>query len=63
MKCRSCAADIAEKAIVCYRCGTPTAEPGAAMPAGRPSGRPGWLLAGIAAAILLVLIAWAVWIR
>ena len=27
MTCRSCGADIADKAIVCYRCGTPTAEP------------------------------------
>ena len=26
MKCRQCSAEIAEKAIVCYRCGTPTAE-------------------------------------
>lgn len=25
MTCRSCGAVIAEKAIVCYRCGTPTA--------------------------------------
>jgi hypothetical protein len=27
VKCRSCGAEIAEKAIVCYRCGTPTADP------------------------------------
>jgi hypothetical protein len=26
MKCRSCHAEIADKAIVCYRCGTPTAD-------------------------------------
>ena len=26
MKCRNCSAEIAPKAIVCYRCGTPTAE-------------------------------------
>jgi hypothetical protein len=26
MKCRACGAEIAEKAIVCYRCGAPTAE-------------------------------------
>jgi uncharacterized RDD family membrane protein YckC len=24
--CRQCAAEIADKAIVCYRCGTPTAD-------------------------------------
>ena len=27
MKCHSCAAEIADKAIVCYRCGTATTEP------------------------------------
>lgn len=27
MTCRSCGTDIAEKAILCYRCGAPTAEP------------------------------------
>ena len=26
VKCRTCGAEIAEKAIVCYRCGTPTAD-------------------------------------
>ena len=40
MKCRKCAAEIAEKAIVCYRCGTPTADlpevpRGTSAPAGR----------------------------
>jgi predicted amidophosphoribosyltransferase len=27
VKCRSCNADIDAKAIVCYRCGAPTADP------------------------------------
>jgi hypothetical protein len=27
MKCTRCQAEIADKAIVCYRCGTPTAIP------------------------------------
>ncbi len=27
MICRSCGTEIADKAIVCYRCGAPTAEP------------------------------------
>ncbi|HUL75268.1 MAG TPA: hypothetical protein VLT86_19295 [Vicinamibacterales bacterium] len=38
MTCRQCGAEIAEKAIVCYRCGTPTAAPAApktAAPAAR----------------------------
>jgi uncharacterized membrane protein YvbJ len=26
MKCRNCGAEIAEKALICYRCGTPTTE-------------------------------------
>jgi hypothetical protein len=30
MTCRSCGATIADKAIVCYRCGTPTDVPPAA---------------------------------
>ncbi len=29
MKCRNCGTEIADKAIVCYRCGTATAEPSA----------------------------------
>jgi hypothetical protein len=33
MTCRSCGATIADKAIVCYRCGTPTAVP---QPPARP---------------------------
>ncbi len=52
MKCAACSAEIAEKAIVCYRCGAPTAIPSAARdPAQRraPS-RPPW-------AALLVLLA------
>lgn len=44
MKCRSCSAEIADKAIVCYKCGTPTAlpvtPPGAARPA---AGARAWL--------------------
>jgi hypothetical protein len=38
MICRSCGARIAEKAIICYRCGAPTAEPAAPRLATR-SGR------------------------
>jgi peptidoglycan/LPS O-acetylase OafA/YrhL len=59
--CRSCGATIAEKAIVCYRCGTPTALPpelAARAKAARPSRRPAWLVAPI----ILVIIAVAVWL-
>lgn len=56
MQCRQCGTEIAEKAIICYKCGTATAIP-AARPAGRSrtSGRggvPGWLWVLIAAAII-----------
>ena len=27
MQCRNCGTEIADKAIVCYRCGTPTTDP------------------------------------
>ena len=57
MTCRSCGAQIADKAIVCYRCGTPTEEVVARF--GRPRRRRGtlWVLL----AILVSLAAWAVY--
>ncbi len=33
MKCRNCGTDIADKALICYRCGTATTEPRIAPPA------------------------------
>ena len=57
MVCSSCGASIADKAIVCYRCGTPTAIP--TPPARKlPPPRPVWP----AIASLLVIIALAVWL-
>lgn len=41
MLCRSCGTQIAEKAIVCYRCGTPT-EITAPSAQARPAPRPRW---------------------
>jgi hypothetical protein len=32
MKCRNCGTEIAEKALICYRCGTATSEPRIAPP-------------------------------
>ena len=55
MKCRSCGFEIADKAIVCYRCGTPTADP-APRPAARPA-RSRW----VAPAIAVVLALLAMW--
>lgn len=36
MKCRSCAAEIAANALICYKCGTATAQPRIPAPASRP---------------------------
>lgn len=35
MKCRSCGAEIAANALICYKCGTATAEPKIQPPAKR----------------------------
>jgi hypothetical protein len=35
VRCQSCGKEIADKAIVCYRCGTPTAIPEPSSPAAR----------------------------
>jgi len=57
MKCRSCGLEIADKAIVCYRCGTPTAD----LPAPRPKPRrqPIWP-AGLAILLIIGLGAWLI---
>ncbi len=39
MICRTCGTEIAEKALICYRCGTATAEP--RVPPPSRSARPG----------------------
>jgi hypothetical protein len=41
MICRNCGTEIADKALICYRCGTATSEPRIPPPAtSRRSGRP-----------------------
>jgi hypothetical protein len=35
MKCRQCGTEIADKALICYRCGTATSEPRIAPPPAR----------------------------
>jgi hypothetical protein len=37
MKCRSCGTEIAANALICYRCGTATAEPRIPPPAAKPN--------------------------
>jgi hypothetical protein len=36
MLCRQCGTEIADKAIICYRCGAATADPVVRPPGGRP---------------------------
>ena len=54
MQCRNCGAEIADKALICYRCGTATTE-AKYKPVAPPRGGRGGLLATVlAVAILLV---------
>jgi hypothetical protein len=50
--CGNCGTEIAEKALICYRCGTATAEPRV-----RPSARPPTRGGGLAALLALVVLA------
>jgi hypothetical protein len=52
MQCRQCGTEIADKAIICYRCGAATTDPVRKPVAVRPGGSAPSLLSGIA--ILLV---------
>jgi hypothetical protein len=56
MNCRSCNAEIADKAIVCYRCGTSTTEPTFAPPSARRLRAPVSLVATTVALVLLGLL-------
>jgi uncharacterized membrane protein YvbJ len=56
MKCRNCGAEIADKALICYRCGTATTEAKyqpAALPRGRRRG-PQIVVAVILIALVLL---------
>jgi hypothetical protein len=53
MQCRKCGTEIADKAIVCYRCGTATTEP-VRTPA-EVGGKRNPLFSFVAAALLLLL--------
>ena len=56
MKCRSCGTEIADKALICYRCGTPTTEAKFAPP--KPGRRlPRQLIVVVVALILVALTA------
>ena len=52
MKCRSCGAEIAANALICYKCGSATEEPRIKPPAARPRANrwPGMVAAIVIAA-------------
>ena len=58
MTCRKCGTEIAEKALICYKCGTATTEarfkPAAIAPAG---GSRQWVLTAVTLVLLAVLAA------
>lgn len=54
MTCTKCGATIAEKAIVCYRCGTPTAIPAAQRPDGTPPVRTRLRMGPVAVALMVI---------
>jgi protein-S-isoprenylcysteine O-methyltransferase Ste14 len=58
VKCRACGTEIAEKAIVCFRCGTPTDIPAAPVRPAVARRRPAW----IAVLLLILIIALGVWL-
>ena len=56
MQCRNCGATIADKALICYKCGTATTEAKyqpAPLPSGR--GRRSGLVATVIAIVLLII--------
>jgi len=60
MKCRSCGTEIAANALICYRCGTATAEPRIPPPSARRPSANRWLVPALAAAAAaLAAAAWA----
>ena len=63
MICSQCGTEIADKALICYRCGHPTAEPRVKPPAEGPLfDRPRRVRLPIAAIVLvLILVVLAAW--
>jgi hypothetical protein len=58
MQCRSCGTEIADKALICYRCGTATTEAKYKPAAGSPRRRPTVsLVAAVLIAAILALLA------
>jgi hypothetical protein len=55
MLCRNCGTEIADKAIVCYRCGTGTSEPARKPAEIRPRRSP---VLPVAVLVILLVLAW-----
>jgi len=56
MRCRNCGAEIADKALICYKCGTATTEAKyQPAPAGRSSSRSGAIATILAMALIIAL--------
>jgi hypothetical protein len=57
VKCRSCSSEIDDKAIVCYRCGAPTAMPTTRDAGGRTAPARLWVWWAVAVLVVLALAA------
>src|SRR5438094_436256 len=53
MKCRHCGTEIADKALICFRCGAATTDPVYSAPAAARRGSRGSLTATVLALVLL----------
>src|ERR1044071_4117764 len=60
MKCRECGAEIADKALVCYRCGAATTAPTCRPPVERRGGS--WLTLVVSAVALALLVMLAIYL-
>jgi hypothetical protein len=56
MRCRQCGTEIADKALICYRCGTATTEAKFKAPAAAGRRRPSRTLGYTVAIVLVVLL-------
>ncbi len=60
MQCRTCHAEIADKALICYRCGAPTTDAKyqpASLPAAGSKSRLLWIVATVVALATLAALA------
>ena len=58
MICKHCGTEIADKALICYRCGNATTEPRVAPPARRRKRSPLPLIVLLILILLAILAAW-----